>query len=316
VSIHYRKLAIAALLGNDIPMTTGQILVDTGVPVRGKDGKMGVMIEEPIEMKMIRDWQQGVFSDTDREISAKYRAATAGFNLEKIKQAINKKIPKPKLRSLQEVIEHVDAYIKTSDPAIQNIHLSNSLDLVSASENLRRVVFNRWMKAKMPPLQQFAPYAFFCYRINFVFMLGVLTDNISTRPTNAIDMEYLYYLPFCSVFVSGDNLHKNMAPFFLRHNQTFIESINLKKDIKLLMEEWNSLTVEQKNDRAVNYGSYPPQDDKFITTRLWKKYMKPWKLRSGNLVSTLTEEQKKKIVSEIQGKLGPYFEQQKKAKNE
>jgi hypothetical protein len=52
------------------------------------------------------------------------------------------------------------------------------------------------------------------------------------RPTdkadNKVDIAYLYYLPFCHIFVSSDNLHHRVVPEFLRKDQSFVPGPNLR----------------------------------------------------------------------------------------
>ena len=36
------------------------------------------------------------------------------------------------------------------------------------------------------------------------------------RPSNRTDIAYLFYLPFAMVFASSDNLHRRLAPLFMR----------------------------------------------------------------------------------------------------
>lgn len=73
----------------------------------------------------------------------------------------------------------------------------------------------------------------------------------------------------------------------------------LKGDLDWLNEEWNGLTEEEKEQRAYDYGSYPPQNPDSITRQLWVKYMRPWKPGSGNRAIRMTEEEKEKLLAEI-----------------
>lgn len=306
VCSHFRRLSIASLLGSHVEMGTGQVPMDGGIPMRGRDGKIGVMFDEPLEMKLIRRWQDGEFSDPDRDVAKQYRDTLKTFDLEKLKGAINKRDGAPPLSSLAEVVAFADVLI---DGGHQVNHLGDYLRTISASEELKTVVFDRWLAAKMPAFGQFAPYAKFCYRINMIFRLGVLAGLIPARRTNIIDLEYLYYLPFSMFFVSGDALHKELSGHFMREDQVFVDGVELRDDLKLLSEEWHGLSDQEKKRRGIDFGSHPPQDEKYLTCRLWKKFMRPWRPRSGNILPTLSEEQKKKIHADILDSYGPYFDQ-------
>ena len=54
------------------------------------------------------------------------------------------------------------------------------------------------------------------------------------KPSHHVDLAYLYYLPFCSVFTSKDNFHAQIVPLFLGPMQDFVNGIDLKEDLKKL----------------------------------------------------------------------------------
>ena len=65
------------------------------------------------------------------------------------------------------------------------------------------------------------------------FQIALGAGLIGTeRPSNRIDIVYLFYLPFSQVFVSTDNLHRRAAAFFLRTDQSFIWGPDLKAHLK------------------------------------------------------------------------------------
>jgi hypothetical protein len=97
----------------------------------------------------------------------------------------------------------------------------------------------------------------------------------SERKSNKVDIEYLYYLPFCMVFTSRDDLHVRSAPLFLRADQSFIHGDDLKADLKRLDEYYDALPEETKKQSIYSFAAYPPDDDSFLVTRLWKKHMRP-----------------------------------------
>jgi len=97
----------------------------------------------------------------------------------------------------------------------------------------------------------------------------------SERKSNKVDITYLYYLPFCMVFTSRDDLHVRSAPLFLRDDQTFIHGDALKSDLKRLDEYYDALPGETKKQSIYSFAAYPPNDDSFLVTQLWNKHMRP-----------------------------------------
>jgi hypothetical protein len=110
----------------------------------------------------------------------------------------------------------------------------------------------------------------------------VAADLISrVRPAgkadNKVDIAYLYYLPFCQVFVSNDNLHKRVVPLFLRDDQSFIVGDELKADLRKLDSHYAALPDDLKASGFYNFAADPPEDHSFLTTQLWDKHLPRWR---------------------------------------
>jgi len=75
------------------------------------------------------------------------------------------------------------------------------------------------------------------------------------------------------VFTSNDKLHANIAPFFLRDNQTFVLGSELKADLAKLDEHYDAFPDDVKKRGVSSFAYYPPHDDKFLVTKLWDKHM-------------------------------------------
>ena len=86
--------------------------------------------------------------------------------------------------------------------------------------HLHSHIVERWRDAAEPTLDKFAPYAAFVLTIEVFFRIAVASNLIAAeRVSNRADITYLFYLPFCMVFVSSDNLHRRCASLFMRPNQ-------------------------------------------------------------------------------------------------
>jgi len=78
------------------------------------------------------------------------------------------------------------------------------------------------------------------------------------RPSNKIDIAYLYYLPFCMVFTSRDKLHQKPAPLFLDDDQVFVHGDDLKVDLAKLDAHYSLLSDEEKLRGVMSFAHYPP----------------------------------------------------------
>ena len=134
-------------------------------------------------------------------------------------------------------------------------------------------VLCRWKQIGGPPLPQYAPYTMHCLLVDVFFHIAVDKRLISPdRPSNRTDMAYLYYLPFAMMFVSNDKLHKRAAPLFLDANQYFVSGDELKADLQALDAHYSALPDDEKAQGLFRIASIPPNDDTFLTTRIWKHF--------------------------------------------
>jgi len=88
-------------------------------------------------------------------------------------------------------------------------------------------------------------------------MLGFESKD---RPSHKIDLAYLYYLPFCHVFVSNDKLHARIAPLFMEQGQMFISGNDLKSGFKQIDEHFSKLPDEVKDKGVMSFAIYPPKE--------------------------------------------------------
>jgi hypothetical protein len=113
-------------------------------------------------------------------------------------------------------------------------------------------------------------------------------------------MAYLYYLPFCMVFTSGDNLHARTAPVFLSQDQVFITRQELKEDLARLDKHYSELPEDVKQRGVISFATYPPTKGEFLTSRLWDKLMRPdWRDNATKPGIKMSKEESKKLVAEI-----------------
>lgn len=99
-----------------------------------------------------------------------------------------------------------------------------------------------------------------------------------------MDLEYLCYTPFAFVFCSGDKLHRQLAPFILQDDQSFVERDDLQKAL-------NHMAAARK-DRP----DAEPEEDSLIR-QLWLKH---WKKPPPPAVrQTISEEESTRIMESV-----------------
>jgi len=71
----------------------------------------------------------------------------------------------------------------------------------------------------------------FIARLGIVFCCCLTLRYITWRPTNVLDLQYLFYAPFGMVFVSHDRLHQQLWPATTTGAE-FAWGADLKADLK------------------------------------------------------------------------------------
>ncbi|MEZ0181919.1 SEC-C domain-containing protein [Flavobacterium oncorhynchi] len=294
VNSHYKAIIKGELLGTPISLD-GRPHVDIKKAVASESGMKGFLIDESEEEKSIYKWKEGNFTEADHELSALWRMTTTQEDLlERLKKSL-KSDAFPKFSDFEELDKYV--YNVLDNHLIQEFLLINLLENYDIDASSGVQIFGRWNQLGKPLIKEFAPYAFHCLRIDALFLFGLITDLIGTRPTNRVDLEYLYYLPFGHVFTSNDKVHKNLVPILLRDDQKFIAGPDLKQDLKNIVEFLKNLEIDERR----KYKNVPPIIESSFTFQLWKEFFNyPIKSNWNREISEAEKEMMKGKMQEFE----------------
>ena len=295
VTCPFETVLAANLLGHDISMTCRPI-INQGRTVRDPDGTTGYIQDVTEEERAIERWRQGKFTQEDERLADAWRDSISGATLEGLKAGIGKTLqPDQKIKNMDQLIRYVDALLKIEPHADDLLRLA--MTMVNLPGRLAARVGARWHNTGVRALQEFAPYAYYCIRVLYVFCTALGAQLIGTRVTNFIDLQYLYYLPFCAAFSSRDKLHKTLVPHFLQEEQVFIDGDELKRDLKKQHERWQNLGLDGIKDRVRKYGSQPIDEDSLIYI-VWKHCWPGWSPREIHLLE-MTEDQQREFMDRM-----------------
>jgi len=118
---------------------------------------------------------------------------------------------------------------------------------------VRHSIVARWNERGRPPIKAYAPYTAHVATVDTFFCIALGAELIGRkRPSNRIDIAYLYYLPSCMGFTSNDALHARTAPLFMADDQMFIDGRDLKADLaKLDAHYWGAAGKREGSGCAV-----------------------------------------------------------------
>lgn len=292
----HRNLALANLMGHPVPMT-GQIPIAGGRVVRVGD-RRAVVHEAFPEAEAFSRWQRGEFEEMERKFARSWRESLTQLPLGEISDAFTR-------MTISGESSHTLAEAKTAaeqaltDPA----RAERMLDLASLFLNLapeeRLAIALRWRNAGSPPLATFAPYAAYVLTVELFFQIATSAGLLSrVKPSNRTDIGYLFYLPFCTVFVSSDNFHRRCAVPFLRADQEFVWGQELKQDLVRVNAHFAGLSDEVKEKGLFSFARTPPIEGDFLVAQLWDRHLRNWRI-SETEDRRLNPEEESGVVAEL-----------------
>jgi hypothetical protein len=251
-------------------MRIGQIMIPEGITVE-HDGRTGMIISPSPEEEAFQRWQQGEFEDVERDYAKTWRDDLSKVDFEAVYQAFRQTVERGKKpKTFVEVKLIVDLIL--ADRQHEDI-LELGLALLGVSEQAQREVFSRWIAAGKPAIRDYLPYFNHVVTVDLFFYTAMGCDLL--KKNHRVDIAYLYYLPFCNVFVSSDRVHEDVVPLFLRDDQTFVKGTDLKADLARIQQHWAALPQEIKDRGTFEFCEHPPADGP--VTRLWDKYLPRWR---------------------------------------
>lgn len=285
----------------DLKKVHGRVALAGGRFVQLGD-KTGVVYQQTAEAEAFMRWSRREFLDVERGIAKQWRRALTAIDFEAMVKRVMEEIgPWRAPKTLADAKEIADTTIDYLSPEFL---LHFGLDLLGVPETTQWVVED-WKSRRRPNLRDYVPYFVFMLTIN-IFFCFVLTTRLlrNVKPSHQIDLAYLYYLPFCSVFTSKDNFHAQIVPLFIGPTQDFVNGIEFKEDMKKLVEYYSALPEDVLETGLNHFAAHPPDDTSFLTTRLWDKYLPRWRSYNDAPKGKPDLEEHKRIIDEIKRMTG------------
>ena len=295
--LSHNELCAANLLGDEIPMN-GQIPRGGGRPVKGGNRFGYVFDQSPEEAAFLR-WQSEEFYDVERLFAARWRAALEELDLQEIAKTLRiLGIDGRTCKSIEDANQIARSVVTGTDKPFERLGLA--VRFFNVPHDMHPRVIAQWESRGRRPLDVYAPYAAFVLTIEIFFHVAVAAKLISgERRSNRTDIAYLFYLPFCMVFVSNDRLHKRMARLFLRSNQEFVWGLDLKSDLKRLNDYYLTFSDAERERGVMRFANHPPTVGDFLVTKLWERHLRPEALEDSDRSKALSPENEKKLVEEL-----------------
>lgn len=276
-NVFHRTLLIDELLGGRRVDMAQRANLSGGRPKRAPDGKLGVLFKDAPEAAMLARWRQRRFSASERRQAQLWRSALATVDFDsRIALAQRLIPPTERVATLEQAKAFADGFVRRPDRAV----LSLALELLEIPQVHRASILTRHAEARQPSLRVFAPYAAYVLTVDLVLYLGMGLDQIGRdRASHMVDIAYLYYLPFCMVFTSGDRLHRQLTPLFADLDQAFLWAPDLKDGLAQFVAYCDEHATELQRAGLISFLSQPPAGIKNRITELWDQFLPSWRER-------------------------------------
>jgi len=291
-NMSHRDIVEGELMGHPVELRRVPV-VGRGRRVQTEEG-LATVFDEPPEMKAKSRWNAGQFGPEEYAAARAWRAMleAAPDHTAALLQGSPSRFS---FRDLPAIKRHVDAAL--SRDGSRHTILKGAMELLGVSAPAQQEVIQRWKAAGGPPLKDFAPYTAHVVAVDLFRVLAMASSHIAPEKTsNYADIAYLYYLPFCEVFISGDRLHRQCAPLFMSDRQQFVWAHELRPHLTKLaatyladpdIERLGLIGVSDKTTFPA--GSFIGD----LVRRLHPQYSDP---HHENLASRLSPEAEKAIV--------------------
>jgi hypothetical protein len=270
-NVYHMELGVHELLGNRITMD-GRPIVPGGRVVNHK-GERGVVYDESQEARAFSRWQDGEFLEVERDSAKAWRSTLAAINLQSIAKDLRELgVNAGNCRTLVDARSLANSVVLRRDKPFAVIALAIFFFNIPREYHVK--IVERWSIAGYPELERYAPYVAHVLKVELFFQFSLAAHLIGAeRSSNRVDIAYLNYLPFCNVFISGDDLHRRCAPLFLRENQEFIWAQDLKGDLDRINAHFSRYPNEEKERGITAFAHAPPNLDGSIVHALHAKFM-------------------------------------------
>jgi len=269
------ELCTANLQGNNVHM--GNVPVSHASKYGIVDNKKCINIQRSPEQEALQRWRMHEFLEVERMYAKKWRKDIRDLK-GRVKPEEFGQYSKQveKCKNLQQAKLLAKKILQ--NPSDPYSYMKLIFAILCTPSALQQQIYLLYQNSDANTLYDFAPYSAFIFEVEMFYYITTSKGFIShERPSNKIDISYFHYLPFCQLFISSDKLHKKVAPQFLKDDQAFVWGPDLKHDLGKLNVHYTSLPQDIKDKGIYSFASCPPEDESFLTTRLWDQYAKNWR---------------------------------------
>ncbi len=274
-SAHHGMVCMSELFGRAVPLDARIPLMH--VRAVAANGLKAVLCGRSPEEDAFFRWQRGEFIEVERLYAAMWRRSLSALSLRETSDALRASgVACESCKTLAEARDLAKSSWGSDDDPSEA--LGDVMDFARVPRECREWVHDCWNRAGSPAVTEYAPYASHIMLVDLFFAVALGAGLISDeRTSNRVDIAYLYYLPFCHIFVSSDRLHRRCADLFLRPDQEFVWGPDLKQDLARLNAHYSELPVATREAGIMSFAPSPPTEGQYLVSALWDRHLPAWR---------------------------------------
>jgi hypothetical protein len=238
----------------------------------GRMVQSGVVFDRSPEEEAFSRWREGRFREVERITAAAWRKTLDELDLVSVQKELRaigftQKVCKT-LADAKAIADALGA--ATNNPYAQ---LALVMQFFHVPGELHPRIAERWQRSPRQKFSDFAPYAAYALTVEIFFQVALGAGLIGgERPSDRTDIAYLFYLPFCMILISSDDLHRRASPLFMREDQSFVWGQDLKVDLKSINTHYLHLPESERDKGILSFAKFPP--DGSMVADLWDRFMR------------------------------------------
>ena len=155
INMDHLELCIGDLMGHLVELR-GVPAIGGGKEVVDSRGRVGLVFEEAPEIKALRRWSEGDFSDEDWEFARFWRDSLENLDLAELQLGLGSlKRATKDVTTLSEILDLVDNTLGA--PGMAYKLLTQTLEVLCIPENLHGRIIAAWKAAGRPQLERLSP---------------------------------------------------------------------------------------------------------------------------------------------------------------
>lgn len=271
---NFRRMAISNLFGSPVPVD-GRVPIDITAPQVTATDRI-VSYDATLEQRIWQRWAGGNFSGEDLEVGHAWRAGLEIVNLKALgkdwQRFLDSRIGRAE--SLQDAVARVDHLMRQPLAAVQSDLLAVLIVFLRAPAEAGARFVLQYALGGPVTISDVAPYASAVLRLYLVFLAAVRYEFVTLRASNYVDLQYLFYQPFCMGFASNDALHRQLWDATSGPG-LFIDGGRLKEDLSKRAAWRANLIEEERREHFETHGFYPVEMPGSVINDVWSRWVKP-----------------------------------------